>query len=231
MVGLVVMSPAVVTQSDLVLGAFAGAAGFAGLVLLYSALASGSMSVVAPIVGALGAAIPVAWDVATGTYVEPLHWVGIGLSISAVLLLAIHAGTQPGAKPPFLKAVGAAVAFATFFIIMSYTDEASALWPLAAARSVTVPVAFIAAAFVGVSSVPRRDILPLVVFTGLADMAANVAILIAIQRGPLGINAVLSSLYPAFTVLAALIVLKERPSVPQRFGISLAVAAALLLAV
>ena len=65
---------------------------------------------------------------------------------------------------------------------------------------------------------------------GITDIAASSAIVLAVQRGPLGINAVISSLYPAFTVLAALIVLKERPSVTQTFGIGLAIVAVLLLA-
>jgi drug/metabolite transporter (DMT)-like permease len=41
---------------------------------------------------------------------------------------------------------------------------------------------------------------------------------------------VISSLYPAFTVLAALIVLKEKPDHAQVFGIALAILAVLLLA-
>jgi uncharacterized membrane protein len=117
-----------------------------------------------------------------------------------------------------------------FFIAMSYTSEASGLWPLAAARGVTVPVAFVVAFGLGVAAIPEGRILRLVALTGAADMVANLAIVTAVQRGPLGVSAVLSSLYPAVTVLAALVVLKEHPTTIQRFGIVLAVAAALLLA-
>ena len=71
---------------------------------------------------------------------------------------------------------------------------------------------------------------PLVITTGAFDMAANVAIVLAVQRGPLGINAVLSSLYPVFTIIAAVIVLHERPTRIQRWAMALALGAILLLA-
>jgi len=99
-----------------------------------------------------------------------------------------------------------------------------------AARLVTVPLAFLMALVVRAAAFPERPILPLIVFTGFADMGANLAIVIAVQRGPLGINAVLSSLYPAFTVVAALVILSERPNTAQRAGIALALLAALILA-
>jgi drug/metabolite transporter (DMT)-like permease len=61
-------------------------------------------------------------------------------------------------------------------------------------------------------------------------MAANVTITLALQRGPIGISSVLSSLYPAVTALAAVIVLHERPTPRQGVGIALALAAVLALA-
>ena len=54
-------------------------------------------------------------------------------------------------------------------------------------------------------------------------------ILLALQTGPLGINTVLTSLYPAFTALAAVVFLHERPTVGQRIGILLALLAAVVL--
>jgi drug/metabolite transporter (DMT)-like permease len=219
------------TASDLSLGALAGAFGLLGIVLMYSALATGTMSIVAPIIGSVAAAIPVGWDLATGGTIEGIHWLGIIISIGAVVLLASQPGDGTSNRAPIIKSIGAAVAFAAFFIAMSYTSEASALWPLVSARLVTVPLAFLIALTVRAAALPERPILPLVAFTGLADMGANLAIVIAVQRGPLGVNAVLSSLYPAFTVVAALVILNERPNIAQRVGITLAVLAALILAV
>ena len=230
LVAVVVVGATEVTGRDLILGAVAGAFGLVGIVAMYSALATGTMSIVAPIIGSLAAAIPVGWDLATGGAIEPIHWIGIAVSLGAVALLAFQPGTASGDRAPIIKAIGAAIAFAAFFIAMSYTTEASALWPLVAARLVTVPLAFLMALAVRSAAFPERPILPLIAFTGFADMGANLAIVIAVQRGPLGVNAVLSSLYPAFTVVAALVFLKERPNTSQRVGIALAVVAAVILA-
>lgn len=230
LVGVAVVEASDVATSDIAFGAAAGAVGLVGLVLMYSALATGKMSIVAPIIGALAAMIPVGWDVATGGSIQPIQWLGITMSIVAVLLLASQPSGGTTHMVPTLKAIGAGVSFALFFIAMSYTSEASGLWPLVTARSVTVPVAFIFAFGLGVAAPPRAKILRLVALTGFADMAANLAIVAAVQRGPLGVSAVLSSLYPAVTVLAALLVLREHPSAQQWAGIALAVAAALVLA-
>ena len=228
-VGLLVVRATEVTIVDVALGAAAGGVGLVGLVLLYSALATGTMSIVAPTVGALAASISVAWDVATGGSIVAIHWVGIAMSIGAVFLLAFDRGGAPVERVPLLKAIGAGVSFAVFFIAMSHTNEASALWPVVAARSVSIPLAFLFALKASEAAPPRKPLLWLVVFTGMADMGANLAIMIAVQRGPLGVNAVLSSLYPAFTVMAAYVVLRERPTMQQRIGILIAVVAVLLL--
>lgn len=229
-VGVVLVAATEVTGSDLMLGASAGIFGLVGIVLMYSALATGTMSVVAPIIGTLAAAIPVAWDLATGAVIGRAHWLGIVIAISAVALLASQPGDTAAGTLPIAKAVAAAVAFAAFFIVMSYTSESAGLWPLVAARSASMPVAFAVAIGLSSATPPTRSVLPLVVFTGFADMGANIAILLAVQRGPLGIVAVMSSLYPAVTVVAALVFLKERPSVVQWVGIGMAVVGALILA-
>lgn len=62
-------------------------------------------------------------------------------------------------------------------------------------------------------------------------MAANVTILLALQSGPLGVSAVIASLYPAFTVLAAIVILKEQPNRLQWLGIGAALIAVGFLAV
>jgi drug/metabolite transporter (DMT)-like permease len=60
-------------------------------------------------------------------------------------------------------------------------------------------------------------------------MGANLLIAAALQRGPLGIVSVLSSLYPAVTAVVAMVVLKERLSRTQVAGVGLAMIAVVLL--
>ncbi|MGI9586033.1 MAG: EamA family transporter [Acidimicrobiia bacterium] len=230
-IGVAIMDAPSVSTADLVYGALAGAFGLTGLILLYAALAQGTMSVVSPITGVLSAAIPVMWGVFGGEQLRGLQWLGVLLAISAVLFVARdHSATRVTSRVLFLS-VGAAFGFALFFIAIDQTSDMAGLWPLVGARAVSTPLAFIAAVFAGGVAPPPRRILPVVLIAGLADMAANVTVLLSLQTGPLAVNAVLISLYPAFTVLAAILVLRERPTGTQRFGIGLALVAAALLAI
>jgi drug/metabolite transporter (DMT)-like permease len=229
-VSVVIIGSSNVTATDLILGAAAGSFGLVGLILLYSALAAGSMSIVAPIIGVLAAAIPVAWDVALGGKISSIQWLGIALAISAVVLLASHRSETTLTGRIVAQSVGAAVAFAAFVIAMSHTNDASGLWPLASARAVSIVLGFIVLGTTSTLALPDRRLLRLIAFIGITEAIAGIAIVLAVQRGPLGINAVISSLYPAFTVLAALVVLKERPGHTQVAGIVLAIVAVLLLA-
>ena len=66
---------------------------------------------------------------------------------------------------------------------------------------------------------------------GLFDMGANLLVAAALQRGPLGIVSVLSSLYPIVTALTAMLILRERLSATQLGGVALAMTAVVLLLV
>lgn len=229
-VGLLVVPAEEVTALDLGLGAIGGVAGLIGLAILYSTLAAGTMSVVAPISGAVAAAIPVVFDLSRGEELSPLQIFGIVLALAAVLLVGLDHSARHLDAQLLLQAAAAGAAFAVFFIALGFTDEASGLWPLVAARAATVPIAFAVALALGVAARPRDDDLKLVGIAGTLDMGANIAIALALQRGPIGISSVLSSLYPAVTAVVAVVVLKERPSTQQLVGIGFALAAVLALA-
>jgi drug/metabolite transporter (DMT)-like permease len=66
---------------------------------------------------------------------------------------------------------------------------------------------------------------------GVLDMAANVLYLLAVRRGLLSLIGVLSSLYPASTLVLARIVLQERLGRLQSAGLVLAGAGVTLIAV
>jgi len=60
---------------------------------------------------------------------------------------------------------------------------------------------------------------------GVLDSAANVAYFIAVRGAPMALVSALVSIAPATTVLLARVFLGERWSVPQRWGLALALAA------
>jgi drug/metabolite transporter (DMT)-like permease len=76
---------------------------------------------------------------------------------------------------------------------------------------------------------PLRPALLAIVLSGLADSGANALFLAATRHGRLDVAAVLSSLYPASTVILARVLLKEKISRSQTVGIVGALAAVALI--
>jgi len=228
-IGLLIVPAEVVTTADILWGSLAGVIGLVGLAALYSTLAAGTMTIVAPIAGATTAVIPVVVDLSQGAQLSTRHWIGIGLALAAVLLI----GFDPAGRNTDVRMIGRAIiagtAFGVFFIALAQTSEASGLWPLVGARGTTIPIAFAIAGLRGVVAPPKGRDFGLLAVLGNLDMAANVSIALALQRGPLGISTVLSSLYPAFTAITAVVVLHERPRPVQTVGIVLAMGAIVAL--
>jgi drug/metabolite transporter (DMT)-like permease len=73
-------------------------------------------------------------------------------------------------------------------------------------------------------------VLPAIIVAGALDTAANVCFLLATRRGFVAVVSVITSLYPAGTVLLARIVLRERIGRAQIAGLALAGAAVVLIA-
>ena len=66
---------------------------------------------------------------------------------------------------------------------------------------------------------PLRRVLWPVVLSGLLDSAGNALFIAATRHGRLDVAAILSSLYPASTVILARVLLQERMSIRQVVGI------------
>jgi uncharacterized membrane protein len=76
-----------------------------------------------------------------------------------------------------------------------------------------------------------RRSLGLLLAAGLLAAAANLSFIIANHHGELAVVAVLTALYPGFTVVLARIVLGERWSTTQKVGLVTALVATLLVSV
>ena len=227
--GLLVFGWDEVRAADIGFGAVAGLFGVVGIVALYSALAAGTMSIVSPMTGVLIAAIPVVWGLVAGEAISARQWIGIVVALAAIALVARDRTDARLTPAVVLTGLVAAVALSGFFIALDQTAEASGQWPLVVENAVALGLGLLVLAVLGELAPPPRDALPVVAFAGNATVAASMAALVALQTGPLGITVVLTSIYPAFTALAAVIVLHERPTAVQRIGIVLALVAAALL--
>ena len=232
--------------ADLVYGALAGVGSAVGITALYRGLAVGRMAVVAPIAGAVGAAIPVVVGAATGGAPTSLAWAGVLATLLAIVLVSRETETdevgtdapgtddtpRPGRRIPAGVAEGllAGGGFASVFILLDHTASTSGLWPLVAMRGTT---AVVLAVFAALTARPLRvraeGTRRLLLAIGVLDVVAMVTYLLATHAGLLAIVAVVGSLYPVGTVLLAWGVLHERTSRHQLVGLALAVAGVVLI--
>jgi drug/metabolite transporter (DMT)-like permease len=219
---------------DLALGGLAGGIGVVGILLLYQGLATGAMGVVAPVTAVGAAVVPLVVGLATGERPAVLALVGAVVALGAVSLVAggheeESSGPATG-KSPLLLALGAGAAFGFVFVILGATDEASGFWPLLGGRLVSVSLVCVWLARSRTPLLPRAGTRLIVVGAGLLDVTANGLYLLAVREGLLSLVAVLSSLYPAATVVLARVVLHERLKPAQLAGLGLGLAGVTLIA-
>ncbi|MFF9212820.1 MULTISPECIES: EamA family transporter [unclassified Streptomyces] len=221
---------------------FAVAAGLVGpvaMIAFYQALALGPMGVVSPM-GTLGVAVPVGVGLALG---ERPGLVAVGGILIAVTGVVLAGGPQlkgaPVQRRAVLLALVAALGFGTVFaLIAEASTTIPGLFLALFVQRVTNVVAGGAALWVsvrrGTPALPDTGFpwtsLPALAFVGLADVAANGTYSLAAQHGPVTIAAVLASLYPVVTALAARGFLHERMQALQAVGAGLALAGTVLLA-
>jgi drug/metabolite transporter (DMT)-like permease len=217
-------------RSDWIWGAIAGLTGGIGVALLYRALAVGVMAVVAPTTAVCAVLVPVLIAIALGERPGTRESVGIVLAVAAIVLVSQSANTGGGTSAAGKRSglglsVASGVLIGLFFLALARTNAAAGLWPLLAARAISVSLF---AAMAVVYRVPLRMPPPVMVITiggGIVDMLANLFFLLASRQGPLTLAVTLTSLYPASTVLLARVVVGERLAPRQWAGVAFALVA------
>lgn len=221
----------------------AGVVGPAAMLAFYKALALGPMGVVSPL-GSLGVVVPVSVGLLVGDRPGLAQFAGIGVAVLGVVLAG---GPELRGAPVQRQAVLLTlVAAFGFGAVMALISEASTtltglFLALFVQRVTNVAVgggALWLSVRRGGRALPEGGgglraawaVLPALAFVGLADVAANGTYALAAQRGPVTVAAVLASLYPVVTALAARGVLKERLRAVQAAGAGLALVGTVLLA-
>ena len=234
LVGLLVLAALVgaeeVRTADLVLGAGAGACGCLGIVLLYRGLAGGRMAVISPITAVIAAIFPVIGGLVAGERPGPAAMAGIVAALVAITLVSRSGPMGRPDRESLLVALGSGLGFGGYFLLISGVQEEAGFWPLAVGRAVSVVLAVSVALARHLPVLVPVAALGLTVAAGALDVTANVTFLLASQQGLLSVVAVIASLYPAGTVLLAMVVEKERLSAIQGVGLAAAAGALVLVA-
>ena len=232
--------PGPASLAGLAWGISAGLTGGLGLIIFYIGLATGPMSVVAPLSGLVSTILPVAVALAEGERPGAGVYAGALLCLVAIVLASSAGDTSAAIRPDRAgpgRAIGYGIAsgasFGLFFLLIRNAGQSGELWPVAAGRIGELAIVLIAAAVLRRGLLPRGAggrLLLAAAGAGVVDVVANVCYVAATRTGAFGLAVVLASLYPGVTVLLARVVLGERLRWVQRAGLALAAIGILLVA-
>jgi drug/metabolite transporter (DMT)-like permease len=205
-----------------------GISGGSALAIFYRALSTGRMGLTAPIAAVLGAAIPAVFSMFTEGLPGRIPRAGFALAGVGLWLIT---RSEDGNKPEGIgMALLSGVGFASFYLCLRQAGDASPFWTASFTRTggliVTGSVVLLGGKF--------RDITPAGwrwgLFTGCVDSVGTVLFVRASQTGRLDEAVVISSLYPAVTVLMARFFLKEHFTRWRVVGLLAALAAVPMIA-
>jgi drug/metabolite transporter (DMT)-like permease len=202
-----------------------------GVWWFYAALGAGPISVVSPLAAVLNAAVPVAAGVALGERPGASASVGVVLAMLAVFLVSRESPddadvrTHRFTRKVAWLTVGAGTAFGLDFVLLHQAPAECRLWPLFFARASATVLVFAVAAATRNFQLPSKTPLRLAVAAALLDSFANIAMLMALHAWLMSLASMLISLYPAATVVLAMVVLRERVTRWQGLGMVLAMVA------
>jgi len=234
LIAVALATPGTPTWAALGWGALAGLAGGIGLPLLYTALANGPMSIVAPVSALTSAVLPIGYAFATGERLGPAVYVGVALCLAAIAMVSLEKAdgdSRIRAGRGAVLAFASGIGFGLFFILVRHADPDSGMWALVGSRTAAVMVAVAAALALGVRLTRDRQVIWLAIPAGLFDALGNLLYLLSARAGMLSLAAVITSLYPAVTVLLARLVYTERIRRVQSLGLLVAGVGVALLAV
>jgi drug/metabolite transporter (DMT)-like permease len=232
----------------LLMGLLSGLAGGTALLTFYHALSMGEMGMTAALTGLLTAALPVVYTLATIGSPSRRQLAGFALAAPAIWLISSQPSKEKieraRERKRLLLAVVSGVGFGGFLIFLHKANGGGLLWPLAASRvgSLTLAVGgallFSRGQFLAGNSGARitrnrrqqwQIGIALTLLASICDTSGNFFFIAATRTGRLDVAAVLSSLYPASTILLAIWLLKERTTPRQAVGMVAALAAVALI--
>jgi len=209
--------------------AAAGLCGSLGIAALYAGLASGRAAIVVPTAGVIGAGIPVAFAAAVAGVLPLVQQMGLLMALVGIFLVSFGEDARAPAKPSGLGfGILAGIGFGAFFIFLGQIPAGQVFAPLTAAGGASFATACVLV-FLTRTGVPSPARAPSALLAGVLDATGVVCYVLALRWIRLDIAAVLSSLYPAVTVLLFRYVAREAVSRTQWAGLAICVGAIALI--
>jgi drug/metabolite transporter (DMT)-like permease len=219
------------TPADIAWSAAAGVFGAMGIVMLYAGLAVGSAALVAPTAAVVGAVLPVVVGFITEGLPGATQVTGFVIGVVGIWLTSgssFGAGTTRKAGMGY--AVAAGIGFGGFFILIAQVESGALFAPLVISKSIAV-LSALAILLIRRTPLPALTSNPLAILAGVSDAGGNIFYMLAASLTRLDIAVILSSMYPAVTVLLSNRVIHESVSLPQWLGVALCVLAVVLIVI
>ena len=234
-------------------GAVAGLGGTTGALALYVGFRHAAFSIAGPISAVGAAGFSVLAGLLLGERPTPLALTGIVLALPAIVGTAASAAGDTAAsaaaettaafettaasettsgRPIIGVTLGliAGACFALLFIGLNRAGSGSGLWPVAAATITELVAALATAVATGNVRLPAARARLLAVITGATGAGGTILYFFATHDGFLAVTAVLTSLYPAVTIVLARVMLGERLTGLRLAGLGFAGACVTLIA-
>ncbi len=233
-------------------GCMAGLAGVCGALALYAGFRHAAFSVAGPLSAVGAAGFSVLAGLLLGERPTAFALAGIILALPAIVGVSVNVRTGPDelvqevppaaapadqARPPGSRlpaGVGygliAGACFALLFIGLNRAGSGSGLWPVLCSQTTALVAVGCVAAFTGNLRLPDGSGAWLAATAGMTGSLSTILYFIATHRGLLAIAAVVTSLYPAVTIMLARALLGERLTAVRLAGLSLAAASVALIA-
>lgn len=223
-------------------GLIAGLAGGVGMVFFYRAMTAGAISLVSPIT-ACAVIFPVVYSIASGETLTLLSACGLVAIIAGIVLASLRLTPVRGDPPDtristdrraIALAIGAAIGFGLFFILIDAAPPASgwgALWTASGVRCSGFAVQAALALLARKELSWPGHFLPAIAVTGTLDLASLILVSFGATTDSYGIVTALVSLYPVIVALLGFAILGERLTRAQALGATLAMVGVLLVSV
>ncbi len=200
----------------------------ASLAVFYRALSSGRMGLTAPVAAVLSAAIPTVFSMFTEGL--PGRISILGFFFAAIGLWLITRAEDGNVPEGIGLALFAGTGFAGFYLCVRQAGDASPFWIATLTRTgalvITGAIVLLQREFSDITAAGVRW----GILTGCVDSIGTILFVRASQTGRLDEAVVISSLYPAVTVLLARLLLKEHFTRWRFVGLLAALAAVPMIA-
>jgi drug/metabolite transporter (DMT)-like permease len=217
------LQPHVPSKHALIWSLLAGTTGGVALAILYGSLSSGRMGLASPVVALFSVGLPATVTIVREGSPGVPRLTGFALAILGISLIG---RTEDKTEKRVLgMAVLAGCGFASYSLAIKQAGTGSPMWIEMSSRL----AAFFITAAISLSRRKQRGFQPrawtCAALAGLLDVTGSLAFIRASQLGRLDMTVALSSLYPAVTVLLAVVLLQEKLTPWKAVGVCAALIA------